>query len=238
VVTIDSARLPAVHVAPVAALVGTLDTFIADLSPLERSTYTLFWSLIARAAAPVVVRDAMEPGSDHGQQLIDKLSDQHLIWYDHDLRAVLQCPPFSALHSSHIVKAFGWDRAYVPSFLDTLLAIMLYGPNTWLKIDTTCPRSGERLGMRVMQQPGGTLRLDTPQDAATWRAWVPDPSVDQLGVGFHGSRAALNLFNSQADLETYLRYHADVEGAIYTLDQVAYLAQCLLTVYAPLIAMP
>ena len=229
--------MPARHVAPFDEFLRRTETFIAGLSSPQYAIYTALWSLMARASAPVVVRNI---GFDqqHVQSVIDQLRAQHLIWYDDDLRAVLQCPPFSALHTPHQVKAFGWDRAYTCSFIDALMTVLLYGPNTWIKIDSTCPRSEERIAFRALMTSDYRIRLDTPREAEGWSVWMPSPGQDGLGVGVRGTRPQINAFFTYTDLETFLNYQPDQRGARSTLPQVVYLAEQLLIAYMPLLRLP
>jgi hypothetical protein len=186
--------------------------------------------LIARASAPIVARN-LNYKPEVIQSALDNLIARKLLWYDGDLRAVLQCPPFSALHTTHQIKTFGWERAYACSFVDAPLALLIYGPNTWMEVHSTCPRSGEELRYRVMLDDSFALRMDAPASANQWRVWIPSQveSLDSLGV--RGERAHMNAFHTPADLDTYRHYNPEAVGTVYTLPQAVYFSECLLRTY-------
>jgi hypothetical protein len=197
------------------------------LTYIERTIYTTIWMLIARVSAPIVAPN-LNYKPDVIRAALDKLIHNRLMWFDNDLHAVLQCPPFSALHTPHQVKAFGWERAYMCSIVDAPLSLLVYGPNTWLNVETVCPRSGEYLRFRVMLDDHFALKIDAPAQATQWRIWVPSSEDGALSLGPQGSRARMNAFHSEADFDIYRYYRPDEIGAMYTLEQAVYLSQCLL----------
>lgn len=212
------------------ALVQQMTDPVCQLTPVERAIYTHVWLLIARVSAPIVARN-LNYDPDLVQSLLDKLTRHHLLWFDPDLHAILQCPPFSALHTLHQVKTLGWERTYMCSFLDTPLSLLVYGPNTWLRVETTCPRSGEKLSFRVMLDQRYHLQLDAPQSAAQWRIWVPLPPNSIYTLGLNGDRSKINAFYTQADFETYRQYAPPEDGVVLTFTQAMDLSQTLLQAY-------
>jgi hypothetical protein len=169
-----------------------MDT-LSRLNHTERMIFTTLWMYIAQASAPVGAGN-LRYRLDIAKDALDALVENRLVWFDNDLRAVLQCPPFSALHTAHEVKAFGWERAYVCSMLDVPLALLVYGPNTWLKAESTCPRSGEILRYRVMLDNQQQIHMDVPPEAANWCVWIPSPADGYLSIEPNGVRATVNLF--------------------------------------------
>ncbi len=228
---IDRTRLPVNQVENVTKFVAFTEENMLDLQDVERMIFTTLWMYIARASAPVTANHLK-----HRPMVIkatmDKLIYKHLIWYDNDLRAVLQCPPFSALHTAHEVKSFGWEGAYVCSFIDVPLALLIYGPNTWLKAKSVCPRSGEVLEYQVMLDSNQEFQVKAPSEADEWRIWVPNAVDGQLTLETNGLRSRINAFHSSVDYETYEHYHPDFgAGTLYTLEQAIYFSQCLLHAY-------
>lgn len=203
---------------------------IETLTQVERAIFSTVWTMMARASAPVVVRN-LNFGAEATHQALTRLIELGLLWFDTDLRAALQCPPFSVLSTPHRVKAFGWDVAHTCSFIDIPLTLLLYGPNTWLSAQSTCPRSGENLTFRVLMDERGDLRLDAPASAQRWRIWMPEVTLDGLTVGTSGTRSRINAFFTRADLDTYLHYHPSEHGSAFTLEQAIYLSQSLLGAY-------
>lgn len=218
------------HPAQLSALVRQMTDPVCQLTPVERAVYMHIWLLIARISAPVVARN-LNYDPDLVQSLLDKLTRHHLLWFDPDLHAILQCPPFSALHTPHQVKTLGWERTYMCSFLDSPLSLLVYGPNTWVQVETICPRSGERLGFRVMLDQRYRLRLDAPQSAAQWRIWVPLPPNNIYALGLNGDRSKINAFYTQTDFETYMQYAPSEDGIVLTFTQAMELSQTLLQAY-------
>jgi hypothetical protein len=135
------------------------------------------------------------------------------------------------LSTPHRVKVFGWEPAFACSFVDMPLALLLYGPNTWLSAQSTCPRSGEKLAFRVLMNDSRSFRLDAPASATRWRVWLPELPASGLTVGGSGVRSRINAFFSQADLDTYLHYHPAERGTGCTLEQAVYLSQVLAQTY-------
>lgn len=233
---IDAAALSEEQLAYVSAAQRLCTAHLSALTPPERATFAAIWPLMARTDAPIVMR-GLHISSTITETALAKLVSGGLLWFDTDLRAVLQCPPFSALNTPHRVKVFGWDAAYACSFIDIPLALLLYGPNTWLSAQSVCPRSGETLVFRVLLTDSYTLRLDAPIRAIHWRVWLPTLPPAGLTVGSSGLRSRINAFVSQADLDTYLHYHPDT-GSSYTLEQAAYLSQALIQTYHSLLVPP
>ncbi len=228
---LETERLPEDQAENVTRLVNFIGHQVGALTHTERAIYTTLWMTIARASAPVVVAN-LNYRADTLRDTLDKLMHHRLIWFDEDLRAVLQCPPFSALHSAHEVKAFGWDRAYVCSLPDAALSLLVYGPNTWLNVDSTCPRSGEVLRFRVMLDAYHSLKLEAPADSKQWCVWLPESPDGHLSVGTNGLRSKINAFNTRADFETYQQYNPlPGSGTLYTLEQAVYLSECLLRAF-------
>lgn len=235
---LDSERLPDGQADWVRELVGSLNAVLDTVSDEERRLYRQIWQHLARYNSPVPVRQF--PGINRHlfvvQQMIASLKDRSLLWFDDDLRAILQCPPFSVLTTAHQVKVFGWERVYTTSFVDTPLTLLIYGPNVWLDAQSTCPRSGETLGYRVMLRDDRTLRYEAPSAAQSWCVWLPaDSSSREVYSAFHQTRSKINAFNSQEDLTTHLQYQGDAQGVIYNFEQALYLSQCLLQSCWPLI---
>lgn len=231
---VDDRRLPDGQAAWVEAVRASYLLLIESLSPPERDLYGQTWQHMARYVMPVMARSFMRSGqsSGHLQQAIATLNRCKLLWFDDDLHAILQCPPFSVLHTPHEVKAFGWERTYACSLVDMPLVLLVYGPNMWLDCATRCPRSGEVLRFRVRMGEGFRFQMDAPPN--NWRIWLPlaaatapDPYQD-----FHRLRPRIHAFNSPADLDTHRQYQADSsDGAVYTLEQALYLGECLAHVY-------
>jgi len=225
---VESRRLPENQAEYVNDVLARITHNITVLSPVERTIYTTTWMLIARVSAPIVTRN-LNYKADVLQAALDHLIAQNLVWYDPELRAVLQCPPFSALHTPHEVKTFGWERAYTTSIVNAPLALLIYGPNTWMSVHTVCPRSGEELHFRVLLDDRGVLRIDAPADADTWRIWIPAEIETMMALGPHSR--PINAFHTQADLDIDRQYHPDTPGVSYTLEQAMYFSECLLNAY-------
>jgi hypothetical protein len=167
---------------------------------------------------------------------METLNDRKLLWYDHDLRAVLQCPPFSVLHTPHQVKVFGWERIYASSFIDIPITLMVYGPNTWLSAQSVCPRSGETLAYKIKMREDFTLQADPPREASRWRIWIPPiapaDSDAEPYLQFHRLRSKINAFNSESDLEMHREYDSPNDpGVVYTFEQAMYLSSLFLVAY-------
>lgn len=228
---LDPARLPPDELHNIKMMVAFVQENVRSLNQTERMIYTTVWMHIARAVAPVGAGN-LNFRLDIAKAGLSKLTRQRLVWFDDDLRAVLQCPPFSALHTSHEVKAFGWEKAYVCSFIDAPLSLLIYGPNAWLDVESTCPRSGEILRYKVKLDSDHQLHVDAPIEAETWRIWMPSPDDGYLSTAPHGIRGRVNAFLTQADFDTYQQYHPDpLPGSLYTLSQAVYLSECLLRAY-------
>jgi hypothetical protein len=166
--------------------------------------------------------------------MIISLHTRGLLWYDPELHGILQCAPFSALHTPHQIKAFGWELTYACSFVDIPLTLFVYGPNCWVEAHSTCPRSGERLSFRLMMREDGTIETDVPDEAVRWCVWLPLPSqrsMEAYGV-FNALRPKIQAFYSLQDLETHREYQNDDSGVIYSFDQALYLGSRLLSVYS------
>jgi hypothetical protein len=235
---LDSERLPDGQADWVRELIASLNAVLETVSDEERRLYRQIWQHLARYNSPVPVRQF--PGINRHlfvvQQMIASLKDRSLLWFDDDLRAILQCPPFSVLTTAHQVKVFGWERAYTTSFVDTPLTLLIYGPNVWLEAQSICPRSGEVLGYRVMLRDDRTLRYEVPSAAQSWCIWLPaDSSNGEAYSAFHQTRSKINAFNSHEDLTTHLHYQGEAQGSIYHFEQALYLSQCLLQSCWPLI---
>jgi hypothetical protein len=107
--------------------------------------------------------------------------------------------------------------------------LLLYGPNTWLEVESACRRSGEILALRVMIDNQQQLHFEAPPESTDWRIWVPekmpllvDPDVRQAGaVGFY----------SPADFETDHHYNPGERGEVYSLADALYFSECLMRVY-------
>lgn len=226
----DAHRLPDHQLDYVSRLVTYMAERIGTQTAVERTIYTTIWVLIARISAPIVARN-LNYKPEVIQAALDHLIAEKLLWYDPDLRAVLQCPPFSALHTPHEVKTFGWERAYVCSFVDAPLALLIYGPNTWMDVRSVCPRSGETLQFRIKLDDSYALHYEAPTEAVEWRVWVPASIESLMSLGVHGARARMAAFRSQADLDTHRHYNPEDEGVVYTLNQALYLSECLLHAY-------
>lgn len=229
----DDRRLPEGQAAWVEALLSQYLLLLQTLSNDERALYYQTWKQMARHNASVVVRSFLQPGQSAPrlQPIIAALNAHKLLWFDDDLRAILQCPPFSVLHTAHEVKAFGWDRSYTCCFADMPLTLLVYGPNVWLNCASKCPRSGETLTFRVRMSEDYRLEAEIP--ANDWRVWLPLPSSPSAEAyqDFHRLRPRINAFYSPADLDTHRQYHSGEAGVVYTVEQSLYLSECLLSVY-------
>lgn len=230
---LDAHRLPEGQETWVASLLARYLALLQSLTRDERVLYTQTWKQMARHNAPVVARSVLQSGQSAtaAQRLMSSLNNSKLLWFDHDLHAVLQCPPFSVLHTTHEVKAFGWERSYACSFVDMPLALLVYGPNVWMECVSQCPRGGEKLAYRVRMDDQFHLHLDAPPN--DWHVWLPlpaSPEEDALQA-FHRIRPRINAFYSLDDLHTQRQYQASDPGVVYTLAQSLYLSECLMLVY-------
>lgn len=234
--SINAARLPDGQAPWAAALVSRIVEMLDALSGEERMVYGQLWRLVATFNSPITsyhFADLKSP-ADRIHQIFTGLNKTGLLWFDDDLRAVLRCPPFSVLHTPHHVKAFGWERAYAASFIEAPLTLLVYGPNTWLKVQTTCPRSGEVLSFRVMVRDDDTLRMDAAPDAEHWVVWLPlsdTPLQGDVYGWLHESRLRIGAFHTRDDLDTHRYYEGGEAGVVYTLEQAIYLSECLLFGY-------
>jgi len=232
---IDAARLPEGQVAWVAALVSRVMERLGRLSADERALFTQLCRLIARSGSPVTSHHLVDLKlhPDRIRDLMADLDRYKLVWFDDDLRAVLRCPPLSVLHTPHQVKAFGWERSYASSLIEAPVTLIVFGPNVWLTVQTTCPHSGELLKFRVMLTDSERLRLDAPGDADQWRVWLPVPAAPLADAydWLHENRLRIGLFHSQEDLDAYRRHEGGDPGIVYTLEQAVYLSQWLLYAY-------
>jgi hypothetical protein len=165
--------------------------------------------------------------------MIAHLNRLGLLWFDDDLRAILQCPPFSVLHTPHQVKVFGWERAYASSLLDIPATLLVYGPNVWLEAKTTCPRAGETLTFRVRLREDDSTQFELPDEFENWRVWLPLPDArsDDAFSDFHKIRSKISAFYSDQDLDTHRQYETSSSGIVYTLEQALYLSSLLIQVY-------
>jgi hypothetical protein len=223
----DLTGLTSEQIVQVETLAQRLQTTLAALSPPERSTIPSIWTLMAQATTPIALTHSYQPDI---ALIMNRLATIRLVWYDTELRSVLQCPPFSALTTEHQVKVFGWNMAYVCTFIDAPLALLLYGPNTWMDVYSRCQRSGEPLHFRVIQGDHCRLTVESSQDTTAWRVWLPDTLARGL-PGPPGKYRGASAFVTPQDLETYRYYFPTESGLAYTLDQAMILCMCLLQVY-------
>jgi hypothetical protein len=225
---VDPRRLPDGQAVWVEALRARYAALLRSLSGAERALYIQVWRQLARHKSPVVARSFLSVGQNTAQQIFSELNSRSLLWFDNDLHAVLQCPPFSALHTPHEVKAFGWERAFVTSFADIPLTLLIYGPNVWLEAASCCPRSGEKLAFRIQMDEAYRLRWEAPSNE--WRVWIPLPGSESPDIyqAFHRLRPRLNAFYTPKDLDTHQQYQGGQAGVVYNLEQALYLGQCLL----------
>jgi len=235
----DARRLPDGQIDWVRAAVEGYSALVESLSPDERALYGSIWRYLARNDAPATSRQFKHlnlPPVLVGE-LIESLNERKLLWHDEDLRAVLQCPPFSVLHTPHQVKVFGWERIYVPSFIDIPITLMVYGPNTWLNAQSVCPRSGETLAFKIKMREDFTLQSDPPREAARWRVWMPlptepDPETEPY-LQLHRMRPRINAFYTEGDLDMHRQYTSpDTPGVVYTFEQALYFSNLLLLAYS------
>jgi hypothetical protein len=235
----DARRLPDGQLDWARAAVEGYTVLIDSLSPDERALYGSIWRFLARNHAPATSRQFkhlnLAPAAV--STMIHTLNDQKLVWYDEDLRAVLQCPPFSVLHTPHQVKVFGWERIYVSSFIDIPITLMIYGPNTWLNAQSVCPRSGETLAYKIKMREDFTLQADPPREAERWRIWIPLPTLPDLDTApylqLHRLRPRINAFHNEGDLDTHRQYNSPEEpGVVYSFEQALYLSNLLLLAYS------
>ncbi|MAS32381.1 MAG: hypothetical protein CL610_00145 [Anaerolineaceae bacterium] len=202
------------------------------LTAPDRVALTNIWTLLARASAPVsltgMLSGAKQRYDHHMQSALPRLINTGLVWYDEELKSVLQCPPFSALTTRHQVKAFGWNPAYVCTFLDGPLSLLLYGPNVWLQINSKCQRSGDELQMRIRWNNENELEVEAPDTAEGWYVWVRDVPETPPPHGQDTNAPRTALFHTRTDLETNRHYHPEQTGLAYSLADAVYLGECLL----------
>lgn len=236
---LDANRLPEGQFDWARDLLTTCNSRMAALSVEERRVCIHLWKHMARSKALATVRhfSPLKLNPTVLEALLLELSGRGLLWYDKDLHAVLQCPPFSSLLTPHTVKVFGWDRVFVPSVLDLPLTLLLYGPNTWMEAATACQRSGDPLVFRLKMREDLTLEVDAPSDSVNWRVWMPMPlrPVDDVFVHLHSQRSRISAFHTLDDLNTHQQYSTNAIGIVYTLEQTVYLSSLLLNAYATLV---
>ncbi|MBZ0277201.1 MAG: hypothetical protein K8I60_13720 [Anaerolineae bacterium] len=235
---IDERRLPEGQAAWVDAIVMQYTALVNELTVDERRLYIHVWESMTRFIAPVSARQfsGIKQPLVVIQQMIASLNQRKLLWYDDDLRAVLQCPPYSVLHTAHQVKAFGWGRAFACSFIDAPCSLLVYGPNMWLDLRSICPRSGEELSLRVKIREDFKLEIQLPPDSDNWCVWLPsypEYAPERAYTEFNILRSKINIFHSRQDLQTHQQYQDDEGiGVIYSLEQALYVSQFLLYAYA------
>jgi hypothetical protein len=232
---LDTQRLPGEDRLQVVA--SQLEALLARLSPEERSLIPQIWKHIATYNTPAAARKLVNRQATRDQQLISGLSERSLLWFDSDLQAVLQCPPFSALHTPHEIKVFGWERTHASSFIDLPGTLMMYGPNVWLDARSTCPRSGEKMQFRLRLGGDGTLDYEAPPESSAWRVWLPfsDEAAPDAYTQFHSLRPKINLFFTLDDLETHRHYQSEGEGVVYAFEHALYLSMSLARAYRRLL---
>jgi hypothetical protein len=234
---LEAHRLPDGQLEWVRAIIWGYTELFETLSVHERILYPAIWNYLARYHAPATTRNFPHISTDQEliREHINSLHDLKLLWFDDDLRGVLQCPPFSVLHSPHQVKAFGWERIYACSFVDIPITLMIYGPNVWLQVQSICPRTGETLAYRVKMREDYTLQVDAPPEAKDWCIWLPlnpHPPGD-AHLYFHRQRSKINAFLTADDLAIHRQYYPnDPPGAVYSFEQSLYLSGMLLATYA------
>ncbi len=205
----------------------TITTLFEALPTRERATFTSMWTLIAQTTVPATITPRQYDADV--EKILRDLTISGLLWYDHDLHAVLQCPPFSALTTHHHIKAFGWSKTYACTFLDIPLTLLVYGPNTWLNVESACQRSGEILSFRVMVDNHYGIQFEAPTNATDWRIWVPEKLPLAAGPGIKPGGAV--GFYTPVDFETYQHYNPDQPGEVYDLEAALHFGACLLRVY-------
>jgi hypothetical protein len=240
----DARRVPEGQIDWLRAAIEGYTALVNGLSPDERGLYGGMWRYLARYHAPATSRQFrhLNMAPVVVGQIMETLNDHKLLWFDEDLRAVLQCAPFSVLHTAHQVKVFGWERIYASSFVDIPVTLMVYGPNTWLSAQTVCPRSGETLSYKIKMREDFTLQADPPREASRWRIWMPMPTQPDPDLSpylqFHRLRPRINAFYSENDLIMHREYTApDAPGVIYTFEQAQYLSNLLLVAYMQVLEM-
>jgi hypothetical protein len=235
-VEIERQRLPEGQFEWVSALTSNIVSFGNQLTAAERTLCHNLWHTMSRVVSPVTIPNLnkLTHQPKNLPVMLATLNMCRLAWFDSDLKAVLRCPPFSALYTAHQVKAFGWDRAFAASVLDAPVTLLMYGPNVWLTVETVCPRSEEILKFRVIATEDEILQFDAPPQAEQWRVWIPLPDSADGGdylPQFDNMRGKINAFNTPADLDTHRQYQNDPPGAVYTFEQAIYLSNCLLRAY-------
>ena len=213
----------------VADLTQKLQAEFESLDADSRQALSLIWGLIAQATAPIAINATSRQSETSLQHNLESLSAAGFIWYDTDLRCVLQCPPFSALTTNHRVKAFGWDNAQVCSLVDAPLALLLYGPNTWMTVCSICHYSGEELEFQMMVDDNLRFRTHMPLEARDWHIWVPSAGADVHRTD-HQQHAARSFFTA-ADFETYRESGPEEAGVLYDIDEAMAFSRCLLRIY-------
>lgn len=238
-VPLDERRLPEGQFDWARAALSECTAVVADLSAQERRICVHLWKHMAgqKALATAHHFSALKLNPTFTEATLLDLSGRGMLWFDNDLRAVLQCPPFSSLLTPHTVKVFGWERAFSASFIDLPISLLLYGPNTWLEASTACQRSGDMLTFRVKMREDLTLDIDAPDDADKWRIWIPLPlrQTEKVFIHLHSQRSRINAFHTLEDLNTHQQYSTNGIGMIYTLEQAIYLSSLFLHAYAALV---
>jgi hypothetical protein len=233
---LDASRLPEGQIEWVDTLVNQLAASLQALTQDERSLYKQVWKYLATHQGPAAIRQIIGASRQTGlvEPLLRRLHERKLLWFDSDLRAVLQCPPFSVLSTPHQVKAFGWERAQAVSFFDLPTTLLIYGPNVWVEARSVCARSGEPMVFQLKMTDSRILQAQSPPQAEDWRVWLPiqQPPLDEALFEFIQLRSRINAFYTPTDLATHQHYQTNPSGVVYTFDQALYLANWLLYCFA------
>jgi hypothetical protein len=193
----------------------------------EREVFTTLWMSIARVGMPVPIHPAPIHNITNMMAVVAQLEQRGLLWLDVDMQAVLQCPPFSAIRTNHLVKAFGWNAAYACTLADVPLTLLLYGPNAWLEIKTICHETGSPLTFSVLLDEHRHLHLETPDEAADWRVWIPHSIIDQPP----SIERDVGLFATCDALDAYCAKHPEQEGVSYSINEAILLSEALILAY-------
>ncbi|MCA9914678.1 MAG: hypothetical protein KC496_15100 [Anaerolineae bacterium] len=235
---IDERRLPEGQAAWIEAITTQYTALVSELTAEERHLYVYVWESMTRFIAPVSIRQygGVKQPQVVVQQMVASLNARKLLWYDDELRAILQCPAYSVLHTANQAKAFVWGRAFACSFIDAPSALLVYGPNVWVDIHGVCPRSGEELSLKAKMREDFKLEFDIPSGGQEWCVWLPSYSEvtsERAYEEFNMLRSKINVFHSLQDLQTHQQYQDDAGiGVIYTLEQALYASQFLLYAYS------
>ena len=229
---LNMADLPQGQAEWMQSLLESMGRTLLDLDRDQRSLLRRLWQHMANHTDPPSLK--LFNQFPQALALLIELNEAHLLLYDGQLRSILQSPPFSAIQTTHQIKAFGWERVYITSPLDAPLALLVYGPNVWMEMRTVCPQTGAALVYRLMMQEDGGLIPESGGDSAHWRLWIPFPEQsleDPLHL-FNRRRSQIRFFQTESDLERFRTRQGVSEGMVFTCPQALALSRQILAQYA------